>query len=309
MSTISKSCTALFIALLAAAACSDGAPRSESEGGTPVASGGAAYDSSVSPDTPVSSSDTDAGVAATGDSSAPGSGAAGGGTTGSTGGTEPASGGSPQPVDSAQATGAADRQDVDAVIARATTAYNSARTARGTFTQLIVNSQTGSRVTAEGEFMRQQPDRFAFNFTDPAGDRIVADGRHVWLYVPSTNPGQVLRSTLTKSNAGSYDLGSLFFENTRERFNVADGGSETVQGKATRVLRLTPRASAPFARATVWVDPASGNLVKFTVVDSMGLERTVTITSYAPNVPVPGSAFTFDPPPGVRVVDAESIGG
>src|SRR5690606_7796740 len=34
MSTISKSCTALFIALLAAAACSDGAPRSESEGGT-----------------------------------------------------------------------------------------------------------------------------------------------------------------------------------------------------------------------------------------------------------------------------------
>src|SRR5690606_12089649 len=182
---------------------------------------------------------------------------------------------------------------LNAVIERANAAYQAARTARGTFTQEIVNPQTGTRVRAAGSFMRQQPDKFAFEFSDPQGDRIVADGRYVWLYLPSTNPGQVLRSRLTASPAGSYALGSLFFERTRERFDVTDGGREVLNGQTTRVLRLVPRGDAPFERATVWVEESSGNLKQFTVVDRMGQERTVRITSYTPNVPVPDSAFRF----------------
>ncbi len=295
-------------AMIAVLACSPEGPASESSGDAPVASGSDASGSGLPPDTPVSSTG-DLGVAAPvppGDSVSPGSG--GGGTSGTpapSGGTRRAG----QPVAEPAPPAAADAQDMDAVIARATSAYNSARTARGSFTQTIFNPQTGSRVNARGTFMRRQPDRFAFDFTDPAGDRIVADGRYVWLYLPSTNPGQVLRSTLTPSSAGSYDLGSLFFERTRERFNVSDGGNEVLDGTATRILELTPRGSAPFARAKVWVDATTGNLRQFTVVDGMGLERTVRITSYSANVSVPDSAFEFEPPPGVRVVDAESLGG
>lgn len=200
-----------------------------------------------------------------------------------------------------------DTSSLQAVIARAESAYRAARTARGTFTQTIVNPQTGTRAQATGTFYRQQPDKFAFQFSDPAGDLVVADGRYVWLYLPSTNPGQVIRSALT-SSAGSYDLGSLFFENTRERYTVSDEGQATLDGRATRVLRLTPRSEAPFARATVWIEEGTGVLRQFHVVDGMGVERTVHIRTYTPNVPVPDEVFRFVPPEGVRVVDAESIG-
>lgn len=286
--------------VLLAASCSPGTPEAESIDTTASTPGVSAAGAELPPDTPVSnipadsSSRSESGESTDAADNAPAASA-----------PEPVA---PQQAEKARAERSAQSPSLDAVIERATAAYEAARTARGTFTQVIVNSQTGSRVTSAGSFMRKQPDKFAFNFSDPDGDRIVADGRHVWLYLPSTNPEQVLRSTLTPSSAGSYDIGSLFFERTRERFEVTDGGRESLDGRTARVLRLTPRAAAPFTRATVWVDESSGNLRQFTVVDQMGLERTVRITSYTPNVPVPESAFIFEPPPGVRVVDTESLG-
>ena len=254
----------------------------------------------IPPDTPVSSDDTGAvslpsprpvdPASGTPDVPAAPPSAPGGGSTGSTG--------------SEQGQGLS----LDAVIDRASRAYAAARTARGSFTQTLVNRQLGSTANSAGTFLRQQPDKFAFEFSDPSGDRIVADGRYVWLYLPSTNPDQVLRSTLSPSSAGSYDIGSLFFDRTRERFEVVDGGRETLGGRPARVLRLTPRSEAPFSSGTVWVEESSGSLLQFTVTDQMGLERTVRITSQEVNVPVPASAFVFEVPAGVRVVDTESIG-
>jgi hypothetical protein len=40
----------------------------------------------------------------------------------------------------------------------------------------------------------------------------------------------------------------------RTKYTVTDGGAATLGGRATRAVRLTPKAeSAPIARATVWV--------------------------------------------------------
>ncbi len=196
----------------------------------------------------------------------------------------------------------------DRALDAAVSAYARVRTARAQFEQSIDNPLTGSTLTSRGVFEQQRPDKFVFRFDDPKGDLIVSDGRYVWLYLPSSAPGQVIRAPLKRGPAGSLDLIGEFFTNPRTRYVVGDAGADTVGGHVTRVVTLTPRNSdAAFVHAKVWIDP-SGTLRQFEAEEPSGITRRVRITSFAPNVPVTAGAFTFRPPKGVRVVDGSAPG-
>src|SRR5947209_1930704 len=71
-------------------------------------------------------------------------------------------------------------QSADSTLDRAVAAYATIQTARIAFTQTIDNALTGSTVSSRGELQQRRPSRFAVNFQEPAGDRIVSDGHYVW---------------------------------------------------------------------------------------------------------------------------------
>jgi hypothetical protein len=54
-------------------------------------------------------------------------------------------------------------------------------------------------------------DRIAVRFTDPAGDRIVADGRSLWIYLPSTAPDQVIRDKAAYLNTPFFIARQVFY--------------------------------------------------------------------------------------------------
>lgn len=187
---------------------------------------------------------------------------------------------------------------------RAVATWAKVRTARATFEQTIVNPLTGRTMTTSGEYQQQRPSKLSVKFNDPATDRIVADGRYVWLYLPSSSPGQVIRSEQTAAGTGTVDLSAQFLTAPRSRFVVTDLGASTVGGRPTHRYRLVPKGSegAPFKQAAVQIDDADASIREFTVSEASGLERTVRLTSFHTNVPVQASAFLFTPPAGVRVV-------
>lgn len=196
----------------------------------------------------------------------------------------------------------------EAAVDRAVKAYSSVRTAKATFEQTIRNPLTGSDIRSRGEFEQSRPDRFAFRFSDPKGDVILSDGKYVWLYLPSSTPGQVIRAPLTSDIEGSIDLIGAFFDNPRSRYNLSDGGTATIEEHDTRVVNLVPRANgASFKSAKVWIDTDSGILRQFEAEELNGVVRRVLIKSYVPNAQVARSAFTFTPPKGVRIVDGETL--
>jgi outer membrane lipoprotein carrier protein len=199
---------------------------------------------------------------------------------------------------------AADRA-IDAAVA----AYSRIRTTRATFEQTITNPLMGNTLSSRGTFEQERPNRFAFRFSEPKGDLIVSDGKFVWLYLPSSTPGQVIRAPLSSDPAGSLDLIGEFFSNPRTRYAISDGGAATVNGRALRIVGLTPKdRNAAFVRARVWIDPADGSLVQFEAEEPSGITRHVRITAFTPNAPVSSGAFLFRPPRGVRVIDSKSIG-
>src|SRR3989449_2555018 len=87
-------------------------------------------------------------------------------------------------------------QDPVAVLDRASRSYDTVRTLTADFTQVIDNPMLGDPDTTRGRLYQRRPNFFAMRFTEPKNDRVVADGRRLWLYTPSTTPGQVIRTTI-----------------------------------------------------------------------------------------------------------------
>ena len=188
---------------------------------------------------------------------------------------------------------------------RAVAAWAKVRTVRASFEQTIVNPLTGGVLHSSGEYLQQRPARLAVRFAEPASDRVVADGRHVWLYLPSTTPGQVIRSEQSASGTGTVDLSAQFLTAPRSRFMITPAAPMTIAGHATHGYTLVPRplAGGPFQRAVVQIDDADAMVRQFTVTERSGIERTIRLTAYQTNVRLDPSAFVFTPPAGVRVVD------
>lgn len=192
----------------------------------------------------------------------------------------------------------------DAAYERVVTAWAAQSTLEAKFDQRITNPILGRTVTSRGVFLQQRPGRIAVTFSDPVGDRIVSDGKHLWVYLPSSTPGQVLKLSADADGAMVPDLLGALFEAPRRTFTISGGEPATIEGRKTRRVVLVPRVAAnvPFQRATVWIDDQDPRPVRVQLLDEQGVERTITLTSWSPNAALPVNAFTFIPPKGVKVV-------
>ena len=201
-------------------------------------------------------------------------------------------------------------QTPSATLDRAAKAFKQARSVRATFEQTLKNPLTGTEVKATGEMLLDQPNRLAVTFSKPAGDRVVSDGRWLWVYLPSSAPNQVIKLPAKDRGIGGVDLVGELLTAPTSRYTVADGGTATVSGRATHAVVLTPKGDGnPIEKATIWVDDADASLRQFEVTDGNGLVRTVRMTSWTANANVPATAFRFTVPNGVRVIDQSAFGG
>jgi outer membrane lipoprotein carrier protein len=193
-------------------------------------------------------------------------------------------------------------QSAEAVMRRAVDAYERVRTVDATFEQSLRNPLTGTTAEASGVLRQRRPNQLAIRFTKPSGDVVVSDGKAVWVYLPSSAPKQVLKLPIGTNAAGALDLAAQFLERPEERYTMRHEGRETLDGRATEVLSLVPKAPMQFTAARVWID-AEGVIRQLRVTEGSGVERTVRFTRIRLNVPVPASAFAFSPPAGVKVFD------
>ncbi|HEY9480060.1 MAG TPA: outer membrane lipoprotein carrier protein LolA [Gemmatimonadaceae bacterium] len=195
-------------------------------------------------------------------------------------------------------------QSPQATVERAVRAYSKITTIRATFTQTVTNPLTGSDVGSRGEMQQRIPGRLSIEFSEPRGDRIVADGKVVWLYLPSTNPGQVIKARVGKNGANVPDVTSWFLDAPQKRYRMSDAGRATIAGHATHAVGLVSLdPTIPFQKATVWVGDDDALIRQFETTDANGLTRRITITSIETNAKLDPGVFAFVPPDGVRVIE------
>ena len=192
------------------------------------------------------------------------------------------------------------------VLDRASATYQTITSLSADFVQVITNPMIGTPDTTRGRLYQMRPSRFAMRFTAPKGDRIVADGRFLWLYTPSTTPGQVIRSRIPEYGTTGPNLIGQFVEQPRERYTAEYVRADSLPGGGgpVDVIRLVPKEhDQPYSEAKIWVGREDAQVHRVDIVESAGQERTVILRNIRVNRGVPGRELTFSPPAGVRVVD------
>jgi len=199
-------------------------------------------------------------------------------------------------------------QSADAIIDRAVAAYARLNSMRAEFKQTLTNPLTGNSQTTSGVILRKKPNLLSITFE--SGDRVAADGSTLWVFLPSSVPGQVMRMPYTGSNASTVDPAEQFLNAPRTRFTVTSSGTANVSGRATHAITLVPkRANAGFTSAKLWIDDADSSIRQFDVESANGLKRHVVITSFTPNPELSKSTFRFAVPKGAKIVDQSQMSG
>jgi outer membrane lipoprotein carrier protein len=196
----------------------------------------------------------------------------------------------------------AQAQSADAVLDRAVAVYSRLSSLRAEFTQTLTNPLTGSAARTTGTLLRKKPNLLSISFDN--GDRIVADGLNLWIYAPSSVPGQVIRQSSRGAATSTFDPAGEFLTAPHSRYTASSSGTAAVNGRAAHLISLAPKSSnAPFSKVRLWVDDADNTVRQFEVTDRNGLTRTILIKRMTMNQPIPGSSFRFTQPKGVRVVE------
>jgi chaperone LolA len=188
------------------------------------------------------------------------------------------------------------------VLERAEQAYADVRSMEADFTQRVYVPLLETTIDSRGKMYHRAPDRFLMQFSDPAGDVVVADGSYAWMYYPSNDPRQVMRAPLAQGGQ-QVDLQREFLSNASDRYTATRTGSETVGGRQTHALTLRPRGPSPYEEVRIWVDAENHLVRRFQITEANESVRTVELSNMRPNVTLDDSLFRFTPPPDAQVIE------
>jgi outer membrane lipoprotein carrier protein len=195
-------------------------------------------------------------------------------------------------------------QDAAAIVGRSSRVYRSLSNLKADFVQIINNPMIDS-AESRGTLVQAGQDKLAMRFTDPPGEAIVIDGKHVWIYTPSTTPGQVIRMAVPSGGpVYGYNILAWLLDRPAERYTASYVRGDKLNGRAVDVVQLVPAVpDLPFERAVLWLDREDALPRRLEIREQSGADRTLTLAKVRVNQSVPASTFTFDVPSGVRVVD------
>jgi outer membrane lipoprotein carrier protein len=202
-------------------------------------------------------------------------------------------------VDPSRATERTQEASPEAILRAVSRAYEDVHAIRADFEQRLENRLLGRTILSAGTIYQRQPDLFLMEFSDPAGDLLVSDGEFFWMYYPSADSTQVIR---TRRTASGLDLRSQFIGDPVQRFEIDYHGMEPVRDRPAHVMTLTPREPAGYESLRVWIDAEDHFVRRFDLAESSGVVRHFQLSDLAINPSLPADLFEFTPPPGARVV-------
>ncbi len=200
--------------------------------------------------------------------------------------------------------GSLQAQDAVAAVRRAGTTYRSLTSLQADFIQVIQDPGVGDTLKSTGRLYQAGANAFAMRFDDPPDEAIVIDGKFVWVYTPSSTPGQVIRMRMETDPVYGANLLAKILDRPAERYRPTWLRADTLGGRAVGVVAIVPTGeSLNYSKAVLWLDQESALPRRIELTESGGVRRILTLTHLKPNGAIDKTVFEFKVPKGVRVVD------
>jgi outer membrane lipoprotein carrier protein len=214
-------------------------------------------------------------------------------------------------------------RDADSVRRALGARYQHARTLRASFYERYTDGNGGSS-SESGTVYFSRPGRMRWEYESPEEKLFIVDGTNVWFYVPADHTAS--RAKLKESSdwrtplallTGKADLSKLcrsiqLVGPAAE--NGAEKGSQLGEHgvpPADSVLRCLPRdtsGSDASSQVLFETDP-DAQLVRVLIREPGHVETEFRFGNWEENVVIPEIKFHFQPPPGVAIVDEDSLAG
>ncbi|HEV8383478.1 MAG TPA: outer membrane lipoprotein carrier protein LolA [Candidatus Acidoferrales bacterium] len=197
--------------------------------------------------------------------------------------------------------------DVDTVVRGVETRYQSVRTLKAAFLHRYTESQNTLRVES-GTVYFSRGGRMRWEYESPETKLFLADGKLVWFYVPAdrTATRAKMKESADWQTPLALLLGKAKFSRICGRVELADARVSAAQNVT---LRCTPKsAKDAFSEVLVEAD-GQYRIVRVQIREPGGVETEFRFGNWQENIPLAETLFRFVTPPGVSVVEGNSISG
>ncbi|MCU0971731.1 MAG: outer membrane lipoprotein chaperone LolA [Gammaproteobacteria bacterium] len=167
-------------------------------------------------------------------------------------------------------------------------------TLQAEFEQSLFDASKGQAVRLAGTFYLQRPGKFRWDYTEPKGQLVVADGSTVWLVEGDLE--QVYQRSQSEALRGTPALLLAEKMSVDEQFEVVDVGA----AQGLDWLELIPKdKESQFARVLLAFGGAE--LRRMELVDNFGQVSRFNFRDVRRNVPLKAELFEFKPPPSMQI--------
>jgi outer membrane lipoprotein carrier protein len=210
-------------------------------------------------------------------------------------------------------------RDASKVRAALEARYQHARTLRANFFERYTDGNGGASAES-GIVYFSRPGRMRWEYESPEEKLFIVDGTNAWFYVPADRTAS--RAKMKESSdwrtplallAGKADLTRLCrsIQLAGADAERGSGFEEQAVSPGNAVLLCVPR-DASGIDSTLQVlfetDP-DARLVRVLIREAGHVETEFRFGNWEENTAIPEVKFHFQPPPGVAVVDEESLAG
>jgi outer membrane lipoprotein carrier protein len=209
--------------------------------------------------------------------------------------------GAPAPSAAPAAPTPASPEATTTVVNKVQAFYDSTTSFASPFSQEFFVKSHNVKKNSTGKVLFAKPGKMAWDYDNPAGNRVVSDGTTLKVYEAANK--QMFEQNIDKSQypaalsflTGAGKLTDAF------TFVMYDGNAMGFPGG--QVLVGSPKKETPaYTKVLFYVDTATSQVRRALIIDGQGNRNRFDFTDPKVNVPVPPDAFTLNPPPGTQVI-------
>ena len=201
------------------------------------------------------------------------------------------------------------QKDVDAkkILNQVSAKYRSYNVVKADFIFTYEDKQASTKDSQSGTLIsKSKTNKYRVSIYSPDNStteqEIISDGKTQWTYIKKDKEVEISDVDNSNESLNPAQIFTIYEKGYKYVYN----GDEKVDGKTYQVIDLTPEdEKKPFFKIRLSIDKAKKQISSAMIFDKNGSRYTYTVRSFAPNVKVPESTFTFDKKdyPGVELVD------
>jgi outer membrane lipoprotein carrier protein len=193
----------------------------------------------------------------------------------------------------------ADSKSADAIVDSLQKTYEATADFVADFHQETEVKTLNRNLKAWGKVSFKRPGKMFWQYEEPKGQFVLADGKYLYFYQPEQN--QIIKSPLKNAFRSDIPLSFMLgIGNLKKDLNAALQATEQNQ----YILRLEPKGeSGGFNEILVGVTKASSDISWVSVRDASGNLTTIRFSAMRKAVGLKDSLFQLDVPKGVDVVE------